>query len=191
MQTLKDKLDWPVSAFCSDGSDSDSAASIGLSSDGRDVCIQPFREAKNVSGLSVKLADLIQLEDYLQFDKSLLTIKNRNLSVFTLGFWVIQLLNVFMFVTGNKDQIKENIFDTSLQSYKNPGKKEDFPYDRPLKIVGLLPYMGALVEGNPHLSVLDESTGKQWSMSLEVFSHVQFISVANGPSDINAILGAV
>lgn len=191
MQTLKDKLDWPVSAFCSDGSDSDSAASIGLSSDGRDVCIQPFREAKNVSGLSVKLADLIQLEDYLQFDKSLLTIKNRNLSVFTLGFWVIQLLNVFMFVTGNKDQIKENIFDTSLQSYKNPGKKEDFPYDRPLKIVGLLPYMGALVEGNPHLSVLDESTGKQWSMSLEVFSHVQFISVANGPSDINASLGAV
>ena len=182
MQTLKDKLDWPDSAFCSDGSDSDGAASVGLSSDGRDVCIQPFREAKNVSGLSVKLADLIQLEDCLRFDKSLLAVKNRNPSVFRLGFWVIQLLNVFAFVTGNKDQIKNNIFDTSLQTYKNPGTKEDFPYDKPLKIVGLLLYMGAIgaVLGNPHLSVLDESTGKQWSMSLEVFSHVQYISVANG-----------
>lgn len=179
MQTLRDKLNWPNSAFCSDGSDSDGAASVGLSSNGRDVCIQPFREAKNVSGLSVKLADLIQLEDYLQFDKSLLTVKNRSPSVFSLGFWVIQLLNVFMFVTGNKDQIKDNIFDTSLQTYKNPGTKEDFPYDKPLKIVGLLPYMGAM-EGNPHISVLDESTGKQWSMSLEVFSHSQYISIASG-----------
>ena len=84
METIKNKLGWPDSEFCSDGSDSDGAASVGLSSDGRDVCIQPFREAKNVSGLSMKLADLIQLEGYLQFDKSLLTIKNRNPSVFTL-----------------------------------------------------------------------------------------------------------
>ena len=81
MQTLKDRLNWPDSAFCSDGSDSDGAASIGLSSDGRDVCIQPFRESSKAGGLSVKLADVIQLEDYLQFDKSFLTIKNRNPSI--------------------------------------------------------------------------------------------------------------
>lgn len=179
MQTLKDKLNWPDSAFSSDGTASDGAVSVGLSSDGHDVCLVAFLPTNKGSQLSMRLADLIQLEDDLQFDKALLTVKNRKLSMFSLAFWVDKLMVFLMFVTGNKDQIDENIFDTSLQGYKNPGKKEDFPFDKPLKLVGLTPVMSALL-GNPNFVVLDESTNEQWGMSLEVFSHVQYISVASG-----------
>ena len=158
---MKTKLGWPDSAFSSDGTASDGAVSVGLSSDGRDVCLVPFLPTNKSSQLSVKLADLIQLEDHLQFDRALLTVKNRKLSMFSLAFWVDKLMVLLMFVTGNKDQIDKNIFDTSLQGYKNPGQKEDFPYDKPLQIVGLMPVIVPLA-GNPYLVVLDQSTNEIW-----------------------------
>ena len=178
MKTIKSKLDWPANAFSSDGTASDGSVSLGLGQNQRDVCLVPFLPRNAASDLSVRLGDLFRVGDYLQFDSALLSVRNRKLSAVSLAYWLDKLMVVLMFVTGNKDQVGSNIFDTSLQTYENPGSKADFPYGKPLKVIGAQTSMIAEA-GNPHVVVLDEATNQNWAMSLEVFSHAHCISVAS------------
>jgi hypothetical protein len=179
METLKEKLNWPDSAFSSDGTPSDGSVSVGLASNRRGVCLVPFLPANAGSDLAVLLSDLFQRGDYLQFDSAFLSVRNRKLSMLSLAFWLDKLMVVLMFVTGNKDEISANIFDTSLQTYENPGGKADFPFEKPLKVEGAHTSMIMGLD-NPHVVLLDESRNQKWAMSLEVFSHAHLVSVESG-----------
>ena len=178
MKSLKDELQWPESAFCTDKTLAGGAVSVGLGGDGKDVCFKPFFSYRGTESLSTKLSDLMSIGDYLVFDSPLANVPNRRMGILSLRFWLNKLFELLMFVTGNREQIKSNIFDVSLQAYQNPGGKEEFPFDTPLQIYNAdlrtVPF-----GGNPYINLIDQENGERWALGLEVFSQVQHISVGH------------
>lgn len=176
MKRLKDELQWPDSAFCTDKTLAGGAVSVGLGGDGRDVCFEPFSSYRGTETLSTKLSDLISVGDYLVFDSALANVPNERMSILSFGFWLDKLVVLLKLVTGNRDQIGSNIFDVSLQDFQNDGRKEEFPFDKPLQIydadLRIVPFAGS-----PYVNLIDQENNERWALGLEVFSQVQHISV--------------
>ena len=169
MKTLIEAVGWPDNILNKDG-----VASVGLCSNGNEVCLLPF--TKN-SEFHKKLSDLLTVDSYLTFNEALKTIKYAKLSPLSLGYYLNLISVILMYVTGNKHLIDQNIFDLSLSSFQNPGKKASFPYNQPLRITGVHTNL-LLINHKPAVVVLDEQSGEEWSMSTEVFSHAKLISTS-------------
>jgi hypothetical protein len=174
MKRLKDELHWPDSAFCTDQTPAGGAVSVGLGSDGRDVCFKPFSSYEGTPALSIKLSDLIAVGDHLVFDSALANLPNRQLSILSLEYWLNKLFELLMLVTGNRKEIGSNAFDISLQAFDNERGKADFPFDKPLRVydtnLRIEPFAG-----NPYINLIDEEKDERWALGLEVFSQVQYI----------------
>jgi len=169
MKTLIEAAEWPDDLLNKDG-----VASVGMCSNGSDVCLLPFVKSSN---LQVRLVDLLPVDGYLTFNEELKTVKYGKLSPFSIGFY-FNLLSVFlMYVTGNKHLIDQNIFDMSLSSFENPGDKESFPYNCPLLIAGVHTNF-MLIQHKPAVVLIDEKSGNKWTLSTEVFSHAKLISIS-------------
>ena len=182
MRRLKDELQWPDSAFCTDSTLAGGAVSVGLGGDGRDVCFQPFSSYRGKESLSTRLSSLVSIGDYLVFDSALANVPNRRMSTLSFGYWLDKLAVLLMLVTGNREQTRLNIFDVSVQAFDNPGGKEDFPFDKPLQIYDadfrMVPFAGS-----PYINLIDQENGERWALGLEVFSQVQHISVGHDCAD--------
>ncbi len=177
MKSLKEKLRWPDSAFCIDDTLAGGTATVGLGGDGKDVCIQPFISCRGTENLSAKLSDLIYVNDYVVFDRALAHVPNPRLSLISFRFWFDKLVVLLMLLTGNRKLAKSNILDISLQSFQNPGGKEKFPFDKPLRVERTNFRLTPLAANDPFVSLIDEDDSERWALSLEVFSQVQHIGV--------------